>query len=74
MVDQAEPKYVPLVDLRPMLPHLRAGARALRSRAQWATTAHAPTDAEHAADDARVLERFAHWLDRACPEEAGDAQ
>jgi len=73
MVDQAEPLAVPLVDLRPILPHLRAGARALRARERWATNAHAPTDAGHAADDARALEGFARWLDLMAPEGDGDA-
>lgn len=59
---------VDAVKLRAYLPHLRAGAQALRERERWAGRAFLVTDADHAAQDARALEEFARWVDRACPE------
>lgn len=60
----AEAAQVPVVDLRQFLPALRAGVRALRERQRWARSAFLSIDAQHAAEEASVLEALASQIER----------
>jgi len=68
----AEGENVDRTDLRALVPHVEAGARALRERHRWlARHSFEQTEASTAAIDAAVLAAFAGWLRcvEASPEE-----
>lgn len=64
----ADPAHIDVTDLRPYLPAIYAGARALRERQRWAArVALLPLTATEAAKDAEALEQLAERLDSAGP-------
>ncbi|HUE96839.1 MAG TPA: hypothetical protein VMN39_09275 [Longimicrobiaceae bacterium] len=59
-----EPRTVPVADLLALVPHLLAGARALRERERWAhRIAFLQVTADEAHVDAAALEALARWID-----------